>query len=98
MNGTGDGRPQTNSHIITIVVVGLVGNATIGVCTLAYCLITEKKLDSTLFIAFVGIVNYILGVVSGMLVKSSPTATSSTPEQKPAGEISVPAQKLETSQ
>jgi hypothetical protein len=89
-------KPESNRHIITIVVLTLAVNATIGVCTMAYCLIFDKKPEAGVFTAFVAIVNYILGVISGSLIKSSPTPTISN-ETKPAGEIKVPEQKLETS-
>jgi hypothetical protein len=94
---TGDSKPDNNKHIILIVALTLAVNATIGVCTLAYCMVYEKKVDVALFTAFVAIVNYILGVISGMLIKSSPTSSTPAEQSKPVGEIQVPAQKLETS-
>lgn len=95
MSGTGDSQPESNKHIITIVVLTLAVNATIGVCTLAYCIVYEKKPDVGLFTAFVAIVNYILGVISGSLIKSSPT-TSTPAETKPSGNVIVPEQELKT--
>jgi len=69
----GDPPPQTNKSIITWVVVTLAANATIGILTLSYVLISGRTLDPVIFTAFVAIVNYILGVLSGMLAKTSPT-------------------------
>jgi hypothetical protein len=97
MNGTGDGtKPDSNKSIIFLVVSTLAINATIGVATLAYCIIFEKKPDVGLFTAFVAIVNYILGVISGSLIKSSPTASTTTEPAKLSGEIKVPEQTLDT--
>lgn len=100
-NGTGDGEPKTNATVLTWVIITLCTNATIGVCTLAYCLIYNKDLNLAVFTAFVGIVNYILGVLSGMFIKSSPTATAPTPPNElptPTGNLRVPEQTLETTQ
>ena len=87
-------KPQDNGKIILLVAATLALNATIGMMTLAYCLVTQKELNVALFTAFVAIVNYIFGVISGMLLKTSPTA--STTENKPTGEVRVPEQTLET--
>lgn len=101
MNGTGDGeKPESNKNIISLVVFTLALNATIGFSTLAYCIVTKTQPDPVLLTGFVAIVNYILGVLSGMLIKSSPTA--STPPDAPitpaapTGTVTVPEQKLET--
>lgn len=95
MNGTGNGKPESNQAVIKIVVFTLAVNGTIGVGTLAYSLVSGRELNAALLTAFVGIINYILGGISGMLIKTSPT--SSTPsEQKPSGDVTVPEQKLET--
>jgi len=72
----GDTKPDTNKSIITWVVVTLATNATIGVSTLSFVLITGNKPDPVIFTAFVAIVNYILGVLSGMLAKTAPTETT----------------------
>ena len=71
-------NPQSNSHIILLVAATLALNATIGMCTLAFCLVTQKELNVALFTAFVAIVNYIFGVISGMLLKTSATPTNET--------------------
>lgn len=85
MNGNGDNKLESNKHVVLIVALTLCVNGTIGVGTLSYCMVTEKKVDATIFIAFVGIVNYILGVVSGMLLKTSPTQSSPDRTNKTAG-------------
>ena len=74
-------KPETNKSIVFIVALTLAMNATIGMCTLAYCLITQRELNVALFTAFVAIVNYIFGVISGMLLKTSPTASASEPQK-----------------
>ncbi len=70
-------QPDTNKGIIFWVVVTLAVNATVGVGTLAYVLVNGQKPDPVIFTAFVAIVNYVLGVLSGMLAKTSPTQTTS---------------------
>lgn len=82
-----DTQPESNKHIITIVVLTLAINATIGVGTIAYCIVFEKKPDVGLFTAFVAIVNYILGVISGSLIKSSPTTSTVTTESKAKSDL-----------
>jgi hypothetical protein len=72
-------QPSTNKGVIFIVVIALAVNATIGVCVLGYCLVFKVEPNTTLLTAFVGMVNYILGAVSGMLVKTSPTETTKAP-------------------
>lgn len=64
---------QTNKGIISIVIVTLSINATIGLCILGYCLLFNFKPDQILLTAFVAMVNYLLGVISGVLSKTSPT-------------------------
>jgi hypothetical protein len=97
VNGTsGADKPESNKHIILLVALTLCVNATMGVGTLSYCLINNKELNVAVFTAFVGIVNYILGVVSGMLLKTSATATTPSQEPKPSGTVTVPAQTLDT--
>jgi hypothetical protein len=86
---------ESNSGVIKIVVITLAVNGTIGLGTLAYCLVSGREPNSALLTAFVGLVNYILGGISGMLVKTSPT-TSIPSEPKPSGTVTVPEQTLET--
>ena len=75
-------KPETNKTVIFLVVLTLAVNATIVVATLAYCLATGRELNAALLTAFVGVGNYVLGAISGMLVKTSPTeATKATPVQ-----------------
>jgi len=75
-----DDKPDTNKGIIFIVVLGLVINATIGVVSLAYCLVFRVAVEQAFLTVFVGIVTYLLGVLSGILSKTSPTAaTTSSP-------------------
>ncbi len=71
-------KQESNKSVITIVVMTLAVNATIGVSSLAFCLISGRDLNTALLTAFVGIVNYVLGAVSGMLVKTAPTNSTST--------------------
>lgn len=72
---------ETNKDVITVVVIGLVLNLTIGVASLSYCLITNREVNVALLTAFVGIVNFIAGAVAGMLMKTSPTKTFNTDNQ-----------------
>jgi hypothetical protein len=88
-------KPESNKNIILLVALTLCVNATIGIGTLSYCLVMNRELNVAVFTAFVGIVNYILGVVSGMLLKTSPTQATSA-DQKPSGTVTVSEQTLET--
>ena len=73
-------KPSTNKGVIFVIVCTLAVNATIGMGTLAYCLIFKVEPNAALLTAFVAIVNFVLGAISGMLVKTSPTeATKATP-------------------
>ena len=76
-----DEPPTTNKGIIAIVIITLAINATIGLCILGYCLLFQVKPDQVLLTAFVAMVNYLLGVISGVLSKTSPTATTTTAPQ-----------------
>jgi hypothetical protein len=76
-------KPQTNKAIIVIVVLALAVNGTIGVGTLSYCLIMGRELNVALLTAFVAIINFIFGAISGMLVKTSPTETTKLTEPIP---------------
>lgn len=75
----GDKPTITNKAVITVIVLTLAINATLGMVTLAYCLVYKVEPNTALLTAFVGMVNYILGAVSGMLVKTSPTETTKQP-------------------
>jgi hypothetical protein len=71
-----DQTPTTNKGAIYIVLVTLSLNATIGVVTLAASLYFNRELNQGLMTAFVGIVTGLLGVIGGMLVKTSPTEST----------------------
>jgi len=73
--------PTTNKGIIFVVIITLAINATIGLCILGYCLLFQVKPDQVLLTAFVAMVNYLLGVISGVLSKTSPTAATTTTPQ-----------------
>lgn len=78
-NESADSRSQqSNAHIILIVVAALAANATIGVVTLALCLFFNKEVNVALLTAFVGIVNFALGAIAGVLAKTY--ATPANPE------------------
>ncbi len=78
----GDTAPQTNKGIITIVILTLALNATIGLSTLAYCLIAKIEPNQVLLTAFISIITGLLGIIGGMLSKTSPTeATKQTPTE-----------------
>ncbi len=85
MNGT----PATNKNIIAIVVTTLSINATIGLCILGYCLLFQVKPDQVLLTAFVAMVNYLLGVISGILSKTSPTETVKAPTPDSPAPVTV---------
>ena len=76
-----DEPPTTNKGIIFVVIITLAINATIGLCILGYCLLFQVKPDQVLLTAFVAMVNYLLGVISGVLSKTSPTATTTSAPQ-----------------
>ena len=76
-------KPETNKIIIIFVVLTLAINATIGVLVLGYCIITGRSVDPVLLTPFVGIVNFVLGAVAGMLVKTSPTESTRQPLPNP---------------
>ena len=74
-------KPQSNKNIIAIVVTTLAINATIGLCVLGYCLVFKVQPDQVLLTAFVAMVNYLLGVISGVLTKTSPTEATKSDRQ-----------------
>ena len=69
--------------MIFLIILTLAVNATIGVGTLAYCLISQTEPNAALLTAFVAIVNFVLGAISGMLVKTSPTEATKQPLPNP---------------
>ena len=76
-------KPETNKWMIFLIILTLAVNATIGVGTLAYCLISQTEPNAALLTAFVAIVNFVLGAISGMLVKTSPTEATKQPLPNP---------------
>lgn len=95
-NGTGNGNLPSNQRVITIVVVALAIDGFIGTSALAWCLVNNIKPDPTLLTAFVGLTSGLTGVLGGMLMSTRATSTNPPEQTKPAGEVEVPAQKLET--
>ncbi len=69
-------QPDTNKGVIFIVVTTLAANATVGLCALSYCLVFKIQPDQVLLTAFVSITTGLLGVLGGMLTKTSPTQTT----------------------
>lgn len=82
-----DTRPATNIGIIFVIVITLATNATIGVSTLCYCLVMKVEPNTALLTALIGIVNFVLGAIGGMLVKTSPTEAT---KQQPSADVPVP--------
>ncbi len=80
---TNQTEPATNANVILIIVLTLGINGTIGMATLAYCMIYKVEPNTTLLTAFVGMVNFILGGLAGMLVKTSPTEATKQPLPQP---------------
>lgn len=76
--------PQTNMRVIMIVVITLALNATIGLSTLAYCLVFKIEPNQVLLTAYLSIVTGLLGLIGGMLTKTSPTETTKATAGVPA--------------
>ena len=68
-------RTQTKG-VIFVVVTTLAFNATIGLIALAYCLVFKVAPDQVLLTAFISIITGLLGVIGGMLTKTSPSASN----------------------
>lgn len=68
-----DDSPSTNKGVIFVVVTTLAFNATLGLVALAYCLVFKIAPDQVLLTAFISIITGLLGVIGGMLTKTSPT-------------------------
>ena len=90
-------KPETNKGVIFVIVSTLAVNATIGMATLAYCLVSNTEPNAALLTAFVAIVNFVLGAISGMLVKTSPTEATkqplpNPPSPAPTGDNPTPVQ------
>ncbi len=69
-------QPDTNKGVIFVVITTLALNATIGLMALAYCLVFKVGPDQVLLTAFISIITGLLGVIGGMLTKTSPTQTT----------------------
>jgi hypothetical protein len=69
-------QPDTNKGVIFVVVCTLAVNATVGLTALSYCLVFKVMPDQVLLTAFVSITTGLLGVLGGMLTKTSPTETT----------------------
>src|SRR6476646_8248847 len=69
-------EPDTNKGVIFVVVATLSFNATVGLMALGYCLIFKVAPDQVLLTAFISIITGLLGVIGGMLTKTSPTQTT----------------------
>lgn len=83
-------EPQTNKNVIFVIVLTLAVNGTMGMGTLAYCLVYKVEPNTALLTAFVAMVNFILGAISGMLVKTSPTETTKQPLPNPPSPNGAP--------
>lgn len=83
-------KVQSNAHIITIVVVSLAVNATIGVATLSLCLFMNKEVNVALLTAFVGIVNFALGAIAGVLAKTYASPSDETQKTEIVNTIDNP--------
>jgi hypothetical protein len=70
-------QPDTNKGVIFVVVCTLAVNATVGLTALSYCLVFKVMPDQVLLTAFVSITTGLLGVMGGMLTKTSPTQSTS---------------------
>lgn len=81
-------KPQTNKAIIFVVVLTLAINVTLIMSALLYCLILKVEPNTALLTGTIAMANYILGVISGMLVKTSPSeATKAVNPNLPNGGI-----------
>ena len=69
-------QPQTNMRVIMIVVITLALNATVGLSALGYCLVMKVEPNQVLLTAYISIITGVLGIIGGMLTKTSPTETT----------------------
>lgn len=85
-------QPQTNMRVIMIVVITLALNATVGLSTLAYCLVMKIEPNQVLLTAYLSIVTGLLGLIGGMLTKTSPTEVTKQPDSPtPVQVVNQPA-------
>ncbi len=87
-----DDKPESNKNVITLI-VGVLAIAGI-ICLVG--LFTLIGFNRTIPTELWLLTSNIFTAITAMLVKTSPTATTST--DKPSGNIVVPEQKLETQQ
>lgn len=75
---------STSIRIITIVVCAIATNATLGLMTLAYCMVTGRQPDPVLVTAFVSLTSGFAGALTGMLIntRSTPHEPTDPPEVK----------------
>ena len=85
MNGTNQSPPTTSIRIIGIVVTSLAVNLTLGLLTLAICMIFGVKPEGALLTAFVGVTGQLSGALTGLLVntRSQPQPTSEPEQPQP---------------
>lgn len=93
--------PATNIRIITIVVMAIGIDSTIGLCTLAYCMIAGIRADPTLITAFVGLTSGLSGALTGLLANTRSGSQDGLPghpiETKITNTESQPVPVAETS-
>lgn len=94
MNGTGNGKPESNQGQIQIIVRTLA--IVLGICVLGIfvLLFYGRTIPTELWM----LTSNSFTALATMLVKTTPTSAAPTPQdqQKPAGSVTVPEQKLET--
>jgi hypothetical protein len=90
-----NGQPQTNMRVIMLVVITLALNATVGLSTLAYCLVMKIEPNQVLLTAYLSIVTGLLGLIGGMLTKTSPTETTKSPPHNDGITAGGPTAKVE---
>lgn len=91
MNGTGNGKPESNQGQIKIIVRTLASVLVLCVLGIFALLYQNNTIPTELWM----LTSNSFTALATMLVKTTPT--SSTPsEQKPSGAVTVPEQKLET--
>jgi len=74
-------QPDTNKGVIFVVVAVLAFNASLGLSSLAYCMVFKIEPNQVLLTAIMNITSGLLGVIGGMLTKTSPTAATAQSSQ-----------------
>lgn len=92
-----NGQLATNRNVIFVIVLTLALNATVGLSTLAYCLVMKIEPNQVLLTAFISIITGLLGIIGGMLTKTSPTETTKSFPEIPTNGITLggPATQVE---